>query len=701
MSSPTDKSPAELLATPTQFLKGVGPDRAKMLQRLGLRTARDVLFFFPRDYQDLSERRTIARIDPDKPVSIVGTVVEIDFRSSSPGRSIVGVLIRDDTDYARAVWYNQPFMRDKFERGDRVMLSGTPKRNAFRWEFAHPKIEVLREGDQPPTGRILPVYPLTEGVSQHQVRRVTEYVVENFTSALEEVFPGEFLDRHDLWPIHAALPQVHFPHDRASLEQARRRFIYQELLVMQLALAMKRRRLTLDRQAPSLEASAKIDARITRLFPFDLTEAQRTAIDEVSGDMGRSYPMNRLLHGDVGSGKTVVAEYAMLLTVAHQHQAAIMAPTEVLARQHERTLRKDLAGGRVRVERITGGQTAAERRAALAAIESGEADIVVGTQALVQSEVRFARLGLVVIDEQHKFGVSQRAGLKQSAEGSGMEPHYLVMTATPIPRTMSMTLYGDLDVSTLREAPPGRQAVHTYLGDDAKRERWWEFYRKKLREGRQGYVITPLVESSELFSGDGVQEAFEALANGELADFKLDLVHGRMSAEGKQAAMENFHAGETDVLVATSVVEVGVDVPNAVMMTIESGERFGLAQLHQLRGRISRGSHPGFVCVFGDPTTDAARKRLDAFTATNDGFELAEVDFQLRGPGDLFGTRQHGLPPLRIADVQRDEEHLETARKDAKQMIAEDADLSNPEFEKLRRMVLARYGAALDIGDVG
>jgi len=408
-------------------------------------------------------------------------------------------------------------------------------------------------------------------------------------------------------------------------------------------------------------------------------------------------PMNRLLQGDVGSGKTVVAVYAMLLAVAHGYQAAMMAPTEVLARQHALTLDRMLAASQVRRAQLTGGLTAAQRAALLQLIAAGEVDLVIGTQAIIQEDVSFGKLGLVVIDEQHKFGVRQRAILKQA----GADPHYLVMTATPIPRSVTMTLFGDLDVSTLRDSPPGRQKINTYLASDDQRAKWWDFFRRKLREGRQGFVITPLVEESEAVESVSLAETYEKLANGELEAFRLGLLHGRMTPAEKDAVMADFRRGEIQVLVATSVVEVGVDVPNATLMTIEGGHRFGLAQLHQLRGRISRGKFPGFCCVFGDPQTEDSRERLKAFVASTDGFELAETDFRLRGPGDVFGTKQHGLPPLRIADLLRDQSLLEEARRDAHDLVTADPGLSSEEHAKLRRMMLVRYGKALDLGDVG
>jgi len=588
-------------------------------------------------------------------------------------------------------------MRDRVHVGDRILLSGEPRFNGGRWEMVHPRVELLGDDEDLPSGRILPVYSLTEGIRQSQMRRIVQGVVETCAGCVDEVLPDDYRTAHNLSSIHEALTQIHSPHDGDSLAGARRRFVYQELFVLQLALAMRRRQLAERCGAPPLPATAKIDARIRRLFPFELTSSQNQTVAEISADMARSTPMNRLLQGDVGSGKTVVAEYAMLVAVAHGYQAAIMTPTEVLARQHVRTLARDLRDSRVQIALLTGSLGSSDRRETMERIASGDVDLIVGTHALLDKGIVLDKLGLVIVDEQHKFGVRQRAALR----GSGVDPHYLVMTATPIPRTVSMTLFGDLDASTLNESPPGRAVVHTYLGDDARRVQWWEFFRKKLREGRQGYVIAPLVESSGEEAVQSVQQSFESLANGELEEFRLDLIHGRMSATEKDAAMQAFGRGETEVLVATSVVEVGIDVPNATVMTIEGGERFGLAQLHQLRGRISRGAHPGYLCVFADAKTDESQQRLAAFCESNDGFELAETDFQLRGPGDLFSSQQHGLPPFRVADLVRDRDILDEARRDAQALAAESPGFLAPAFTGLRRMVIARYGKALDLADVG
>lgn len=693
-----ESSATQDLSTPVQFLTGVGPDRAKLLTRIGLSTAADVLFCFPRDYIESDLVESTADLTDDAEVRLCGVIEEVDLRDTGSGRSVLGLLIKLDAgEYFRALWFNQPFMQKKLKRGERWMFSGKAKLNGGRWEMVHPRIEPMQENDEPTPGHILPIYRLTDGLRQASMRRLVRLAVEHHAGQVEEVFPNTFLDTHNLWPIQKALPQIHQPTDRPSLEAARRRFVYQEMLVLQLALAMRRRSLVDQRRAFPLPLTGKIDARIRNRFPFELTADQDRSIAEVTADLALETPMNRLLQGEVGSGKTVVAIYAMLLAVAHGRMAALMVPTEILARQHFRTVGTFLEESKVRVALLVGSLTAGERRETLAKIEAGEIDVVIGTQSIIASDLAFPQLGLVVIDEQHKFGVQQRATLRQA----GLDPHYLVMTATPIPRTVAMTLFGDLDVSSLRHPPPGRQPVHTYLADDSQRDRWWTFFRRKLDEGCQGFVVAPLVEESEENELASAEQLFETLSNGELSNYWLELVHGRMAPEEKDRAMQAFEQGKTQVLVATQVVEVGIDVKNATLMVIEGAERFGLAQLHQLRGRVCRGERPGMLCLFADPKTEASKKRLQAIVDSTDGFTLAEIDFSLRGPGDLFGTKQHGMPPMRIADLQRDTDLLMEARRDAQSLVADDGDLSDPSLSRLRRMVLARYGQALELGDVG
>lgn len=682
------------LQAPLQFIKGVGPDRAKLFERLDLHSAQDVLFFFPRDYVDLSERRQLSELEEGTAASIVAEVEDFELREVGSGRTVLGVVFRQDDLRCRGVWFNQPFMANRFRRGDQVVVSGAPKRRGISWEFVHPRVTRVDDA-QTTVGEILPVYSLTEKLKQHQIRKVVANVIADYVELVPEVFPQKLLTQRSLLPIVETLKQVHCPTSQVELERARFRLVYQELLVMQLALAMRQAQLTSRQSAIPMKNSSRIDARIRRLFPFELTDDQNQAIQQISADLAESMPMNRLLQGDVGTGKTAVAAYAMLLTVAHKAQAVLMAPTEVLARQHCATLQRLLEKSSVRIGYLSGSSTAKQKRVVLDQVAAGQIDLLVGTQAVIQQTVEFHQLGLVIIDEQHKFGVIQRASLRQGKN----DPHYLVMTATPIPRTIAMTMFGDLDVSVIRSSPPGRQPVHTYLGEESRREQWWDFFRRKLREGQQGFVISPVVnvDDDETTSAEA---ALENLANGELAEFRIDLLHGKMKSAEKLEAMRIFEAGETQVLVATSVVEVGIDVPNANLMTIEHGERFGLSQLHQLRGRVGRGAYPGYVCVFASTDSDDSRERLEAFAATRDGFELAEVDFRLRGPGELFGTRQHGLPPLMVADLRRDENILQLARSDAQQIIEDDPGMAAEQWHRLRKMVLKRYGKRMSLGDV-
>lgn len=693
MSGPHSKQPLPDWSRPVQFVKGIGPQRGELLEKLDIRTLADLLFFFPRKYQDYSNLCSIAELQPEQPASVVGTID--DFEQSTGGqRHAIFLLLKEDSQFLRAIWFNQPYLLPKLRMGQRILLRGIPKSNQRRWEMVQPKIQWLGPNQDPLRGSMLPVYASTEGLNQTQLRRMVRAAIDQYADRLPEVFPEPFLQEHQLVGIREAVRNIHFPEDAQQLEQARRRLVYQELLVLQLALALRRQRVRTRRTAPPLVLDARLQARIERRFPFELSNSQKNAIAEIARDMSQSVPMNRLLHGDVGSGKTAVATFAMLLAVAHGYQAVFMTPTEILARQHIRTLRNQLRASRVRIELLSGALSAAEKKQLQERIAANEVDIIVGTSAVIYGELQFEKLGLVVIDEQHKFGVRQRARLKQS----GLDPHYLVMTATPIPRTMALTTFGDLDVSLLQREQSSTQ-VHTYIATEAEREKWWEFFRRKLREGRQGYVITPRVDSET--DQVGAEQAFESLANGVLEDFRVDLLHGRQSAEEKEAAMLAFERGHTQVLVATNVVEVGVDVPNASVMTIESAQRFGLSQLHQMRGRVGRGAHPGYVCLFAEGSGEEARQRMASFAQTSDGFALAELDFRTRGPGELLGTRQHGVARLRIADFRTDQAVLERSRQDARTLIEHDPELAAPEWARLRRLVLGRYGKLLELGDVG
>jgi ATP-dependent DNA helicase RecG len=700
------------LATRLERLPGVGTTRAEKLAKLGLVTVRDALMHFPRDYKDFSGAHSVACFQEGDHASVAGMVTDIASRTSFAGRTILTVTIDAGDERVRGVWFNMPFMARRFERGMRVVLAGVPRRGRGGWEFAHPEVRWLAGDEAAHGSEWLAIYPLAEGVQQSHVRMAVQAALDHAAGICPEAFPEAMLTNKGLLPIEKALQEIHRPSSQAMIDAARRRLVYQELFMLQLALRMHRGQQKRSHAAPSIAVDARLDARIRARFPFEFTAAQRRVCDEIAADLAKHEPMNRLLQGDVGSGKTAVAVYAMLAAVATpvvgtvalrddaaskpaRYQAAIMAPTELLARQHFASLCRLLAGSGVAVELLVGGQTARERGKAVARIAAGEADIVVGTQALVGGSATFRNLGLVVIDEQHRFGVLQRAVLQQASA----EPHTLVMTATPIPRTIAHAVYGDLDVSTLDEQPPGRQPVATYRVTPDELDRWWEFFRKKVVAGRRGYVVVPAVEESKRDLAT-IASTFEHLAHGPLEAFRLGLVHGRLKPAAKAGIMEDFRAGKLDVLVATSVIEVGIDVPEATIMTILDAESFGLAQLHQLRGRVARGPTRG-ICGAVTGSGTEPHPRVDAFVATCNGFELAEKDLVLRGPGDLVGTRQSGAPPLYLADLLRDGAVVAEARRDALAVFEQDPDLVDPKYDRLRKLVIDRWGEMLGLGQVG
>lgn len=697
MSSPIASEPGSPLADCAQYVKGVGPARYELLRKLGIETVGDLLFHFPRAYEDLTDCRRIADLTAEQVQTVAGEVVEIEGRTTRTGKQVLSVVVSDGSGIVEGVWFNQPFMARRFRLGLRVAFSGKPRRHNGYWQMAKPRVQTL-DADLPPDPRgILPVYSLTEGLHAEQMRRIQRFAVENYVQHVPEILPEELRRRHGWMDAATAVRTMHLPDSLAAVEKARRRLVYEEFLVLQVGLALRRRDVRDVRKAPRLPITRTIDERIRRLFPFQLTRDQNRAIVQICRDMASDKPMQRLLQADVGAGKTAVAVYALLLAVAHGYQAALMAPTEVLARQHWRTLSHYLAHSRVRRLLLTGGLKPRERKAALGEIRMGQVDLVVGTQALIQEDVEFARLGLVVIDEQHRFGVAQRERFRRLGE----DPHYLVMTATPIPRTVALTVFGDLDVSVIKEMPPGRLPVVTRLIPEDKRAKLWEYLVKQVAKGRQAYVVCPLVEETEGQDAKAAEQTYEELRTGPLQGLRLGLLHGRMDDQAKDAVMNRFRAGEVQVLVTTTVVEVGVDVPNATLMVIEQADRFGLSQLHQLRGRISRGPVAGECYLFAHGASEEARARLRLFVRTRDGFALAEADAQQRGLGEFFGTRQHGLGELRLGNILRDADLLQLARQDAFDLIATDPGLARPEHQALRRAVLERYGRTLELAEIG
>jgi ATP-dependent DNA helicase RecG len=719
--------------TPLHLIPGIGSQRAGQFEKLGLKKAIDLLFFFPRTYQDVIPTSSALDLKPGTRATVHGFVVDSDSRYSSAGKGMVGILVAiEGGGYLRCVWFNQPFRRENYPIGTRVLATGSVLSTGISFQMRHPEVVILGTDDPLPPVKPLPIYPLTEGLQQRHIVQAVSAVLP-LIDAMEEALPESIRQQavtafptlyckpanepslfhntastnedaaashapEQLLSIHEALRKIHQPANMLEAEQARARFVFQELFVLQLAMAMHRHQVQHSHPSPRIEATPIIHARILKRFPFSLTNDQSNAIEEIRRDMAQELPMNRLVQGDVGTGKTAIAQYAMLNAVASQYQAAFMVPTELLARQHFQKLTQQLQGSKVMMELLVGSIPAREKTEILQRIAIGTVDIVVGTQALVHENVAFERLGLLVIDEQHRFGVQQRAMLRSSRT----VPHYLVMTATPIPRTLAMTVFGDLDVSILKQRPPGQSVVHTYISDSREQDRWWRFVIEQVRAGRQAYVVAPRVETSDDEESIGAIQVWENLRSGPLRELEVDLLHGRMLGEEKQAKLDAFNSGKTQVLVATTVIEVGIDIPNASIMTILDADRLGMAQLHQLRGRVGRGKHAGYVCLFPrtehNPEEDS---RLKRFAETQDGFALAELDLQLRGPGELLGTKQTGLPSLRIADIVRDADVLSLARTMAGSMIGLDPLLALPEHAKLRRQVVAKHGSALSISDVG
>jgi ATP-dependent DNA helicase RecG len=681
----------DVLATPLQYLKGVGPRRAADLARAGLVTVEDLLYRFPIRYEDRSRLQPIASLKPGRSASVAGKVLSCGLRSTRrPGFKIFEALIGDPSGALRATWLNQPFLRDVFSRGQQVVLFGQAEmRGAGGLQLTNPQYEILDEEDAETihTGRIVPVYEKTGAVTPKIQRRLVHDVLQRLPAELADPLPASLRLRLQLPDRAAALHATHFPPNDAPIPElnafttpAQRRLIFEEAFLFQTGVMARRRAVAAEQKPVRVQVDDRIRESARAVLPFRLTDGQKRALKEIVDDLQKPHPMNRLLQGDVGAGKTIIALLAALVAMENGLQVAFMAPTEILAEQHFVNISRLLQRSRFRVCLLTGATTAATRKRQLAEIQSGAMQLVVGTHALVEGGVQFKQLGLVVIDEQHRFGVVQRATLREKA----LHPDVLVMTATPIPRTLALTLYGDLDVSVIRDLPPGRLPVRTIAKPESRRDELYAFVREQLDAGRQAYVIYPLVEESEKIDLKAATEMHDHLAQEIFPQYRVGLLHGRMKADGKERVMKAFVDGTLDVLVATTVVEVGVDVPNASVMVVEHAERFGLSQLHQLRGRVGRDRHQSFCCLlYQSPLAEEARARLKAMTETTDGFEIAERDLQLRGPGDFFGTRQAGMPTFRLIDLIRDRELLDLAQREAAACL----DAVAPTAEATRKLI--------------
>jgi ATP-dependent DNA helicase RecG len=689
------------LDRPVQFLKGVGPKRAEMLARLDIRSARALLYHVPRRYEDASTVLPINSAHAGMDVTLIGTVVSKGVIPTRKGLRVFQAVIRDDSGLIECSWPGQPFLDRSIERGDLLLVTGPVR--IFNHRQIQPREFVnLGPADEGgAAGVVLPIYPATEGLSQRILRSILD---ANIDALLEAVEPEEPFDAGELKqagvpPLRAALEAMHRPASLADAERGRRRLAWEELFFLQLLHARARHRATRERKGIAFKRSNELLRQLYRRLPFELTAAQQRAVAEILADMTSPHRMNRLLQGDVGSGKTVVALFAMLLANESGFQAALMAPTEILAEQHHRTLVRLLEGIPVQVVLLTGRLGVADRRAALAAIASGDASVVVGTHALIQESVQFGRLGLAVVDEQHRFGVRQRMALAEmgDADGAG-SPDLLVMSATPIPRSLALSLYGDLDFSILDERPPGRQPIRTVMRPQHKREKVYDFIREQVAAGRQAYLVYPLVEESEKVDLLAATAEYERLRTEVFPELRLGLVHGQMPGEEKDSAMLAFAAGELDILVATTVIEVGIDVANATVMVIEHAERFGLSQLHQLRGRVGRGAEESWCILLSDADPETA-ERLRTLVRTEDGFEIARADLRIRGMGDFFGARQHGLPAFRFFDPEKDEDLLGRARDHARRLVEADPDLS--EHARFREVLETRWQLRERMYDVG
>jgi len=671
------------LDSPIMALRGVGDRQSERLERLGVHTIRDLIYLLPRRHDDYSQLKPINRLAYGEEVTIIAKVKSARGRRTRSGRHLFKVTLTDGTGYVDVTWFNQPYLANQIKPGRQIVISGDVDEYMGRLCFTAPEWELL-EDQLLHTGRLVPVYPLTKGLGAKWLRRLVKRTVDYWSRRMPDHLPASIMRKHDLMPLEEAIVQVHFPDTKANLEQARHRLAFDELFLLQIGLLRHRREWRSEPGKP-LPADAEVLKAFVETLPYELTNAQKRALEEIVGDVTTPKPMNRLLHGDVGSGKTVVATAAMVLTVAAGAQAALMAPTEILTEQHYQTVSDLLAqmeGEPPTVRLLTGSVTGQEREAIYEALASGEVDIVIGTHALIQEAVTFDELALAVIDEQHRFGVEQRAALRQK----GYNPHLLVMTATPIPRSLELTMWGHLDVSAIDEMPPGRQPVLTRWLKPTERERAYSFVRSQVEDGFQAFIICPLVEESEKIEAKAAVEEYERLQETIFPKLKLGLLHGRMSGDEKDAVMTAFADGELDILVATSVVEVGIDVPNATVMLVEGAERFGLAQLHQFRGRVGRSEHESYCLLIAGSTTDVARERLEALEATNDGFVLAEKDLEMRGPGEFLGARQSGFPDLKMASVT-DLELVKAARRSAREFFQEDPELSSPDHRLLARKV--------------
>lgn len=700
-TAPVPPAKMDPLGFPAQYVKGVGPQVARKLERLGIQTVRDLITHYPRRHEDRRHLRTLREAVWGETQTLFGQIGKITEARPRRGFTITKMAFSDGTAVGYLTWYNQPYMKNFLKPGTEVVVYGKIERKFGEIQILNPEIEVLRssendgeEGVEPTlhTNRIVPIYPLTEGLPQTYLRKTIYHAVQRYKDEMEDPLPETLRKELDLPDFKESVEQIHFPKEWNILNQAKRRLIFEEFFILQVFLALKKH----GNQIPkgiSFNIKPNQRAEFEAQLPFSLTEAQRRVMREIEADMVKPTPMHRLLQGDVGSGKTVVSVFAAVCALSCGYQVAYMAPTEILTDQQGIVLAHFLRPFGISVVTLVGDQSKTERDKVLRSLQTGSAKLVIGTHALIQDDVFFHNLGLCIIDEQHKFGVMQRTTLKKK----GNNPDILVMTATPIPRTMAMTLYGDLDVSIIDEMPPGRKPVKTTWIPLDQQQRVWNFIRKEVGEGKQAFIVCPLVEESEKLNATAAIQEAERLRTQIFHDLRVDCLHGKMKSEEKEKIMDDFRSKKTSILVSTTVIEVGVDIPEATVMAIENAERFGLSQLHQLRGRVGRGQSQAYCALLANAGTEEARQRLQVFCQSQDGFVIAEEDLKLRGPGEFYGTRQHGLPDFKIANLLQDQPILEEARRAAFGLVSNDPHLSQPEHQPLLKLLKEKFGQRIEL----
>jgi len=678
------------LQSPVQYLKGVGPKRAEALETLGIKTVEDLLFTAPRNYQDLSEIIPIGKTSINETQTIMGEIVSVRSKNTRKGLSILTARIQDTSGIIKAIWFNQPYLLNILREGRVVLLQG---KISFGSEYEiHPLKDGLsfideESGLNENRDKLLPVYPLNQhNKSQGFLRKIVKTALELCGNLIEDHLPGQLRRSANQPPLQEAIHYLHFPPDQEAAKRAKKRIAFDEFLLFEIAVLAQKRVLRQERKTAPLKFGEALDKRIRKRLPFKMTQAQDKVIEDIIRDMTGKNPMNRLLQGDVGSGKTAVAIYASLLTVANKRQVAFMAPTEILAEQHAFLTGSLLADSDVKIACLTGGTKTKRREDIQASLLDGSLNILFGTHALFEDKVRFKNLGLAIIDEQHRFGVSQRAKLIEKAE----RPDILVMTATPIPRTLALTVFGDMDTSLIKELPPGRQAITTAVIRTGQKKSALSNIEMRLKEYRQAYFVCPLIADSEKLDLKAAVNLFEEITV-RFPEFRVGLLHGRLPSKEKESVMRSFKSQSLDILVSTTVIEVGVDVPNATVMWIENAERFGLSQLHQLRGRVGRGEHPSFCYLVTETENEDSLNRLSVLEHTSDGFVIAEEDLKIRGPGEFFGTRQHGLPEFQSASLVEDLDSLLLARDEAEKVLQVDPKLQRPENQLLKDALIRRY----------